>query len=153
MSFTITDIIQWYREQTLERKVSAVLLGAIILFALGLGVAGIIKRQQLKHNGVFYVARVYDITSSKNGEHYYIEYEYNQKRYTGSFKPHFLFKPNRVGAYIFIRLLPGNPAVHQYLDEGEVTDSLLHSLPKEGWKTLPDAPRQYLLDGNYIWYK
>lgn len=153
MSFTLTNISQWYRGQTLEKKVSTVLLAGVVLSLVGYAIYGQVERLLLKQKGVYYAARIYQISSGKSGPHYYIEYSYKQKTYKDGFLPSFNYKPNREGAYIFIKLLPENPSVYQYLDEGEVTDSLLRAMPKEGWKTLPDAPRQYLLDSNYIWYQ
>lgn len=153
MAFTLTHITQWYSEQTMKRKVSAILFVGVVLFLISLAVYRQVEKLLLKEKGVYYAARIYQISSGKSGPHYYIEYSYKQKTYRDGFLPSFNYKPNREGAYIFIRLLPENPSVYQHLDEGEVTDSLLHTMPIEGWKTLPDAPRQYLLDNNFIRYK
>ncbi|MEI6950836.1 hypothetical protein V9K67_26890 [Paraflavisolibacter sp. H34] len=127
-------------------------MASILLFLLSSAVIGQVQKCQLR-NGVYYAARISKIASGKSGPHYYIEYIFNDKRYTGSFLPFFDYKPNREGAYIFIKLLPHNPAIHQHLDEGEVVDSLLKVMPVKGWKTLPNTPRQYLLNGHYIQYK
>lgn len=150
MTFIFTHITNWYRRQPTEGKVSAIFMAGILIFVIGLAISGLIKRQQLQQSGVFYAARIDKISSSKSGSHYYISYNYGTQTYTGSFKPGFGFKPNREDAYIYIQFLPENPSVFQYLDEGEVLDSVLNKMPVSGWRSLPDVPRQYLLKGNYI---
>lgn len=143
-------LTNWFTRLSTEKKVSAVLLAGIGIYLLSLLIFGVINNSRLAKNGVYYVARITKISSGKSGPHYYIEYNYHNKRYTDSFKPGFHFKPNRDGAYIFIKLLPNNPNVYQYLEEGEVSDSLLKYLPISGWKELPDGPRQYQLNGRYM---
>ena len=126
------------------------MLAGIGIFVLTIVVSGLIQRYRLSRHGVYHVAKIQEIGSGKDGSKYRIEYYYNDKRFTGWFTPSFEFKPNREGAYIYIKLLPNAPDVHQHLEEGEVPDSIRMTLPKTGWQTLPDAPRQYLLNGRSI---
>ncbi|RYE52109.1 MAG: hypothetical protein EOP48_17155 [Sphingobacteriales bacterium] len=143
-------LTNWFNKLSTDKKVSAVLLAGIGIYLLSLMMSGVINNSRLSKNGVYYVARITKISSGKSGPHYYIEYNYDNKRYADGFKPNFDFKPNREGAYIFIKLLPNNPNVFAYLEEGEVSDSLLKTLPISGWKELPEGPRHYLLNGRYM---
>ncbi|RYE40529.1 MAG: hypothetical protein EOP48_24640 [Sphingobacteriales bacterium] len=142
------QITHWFSSLSTDKKVSVTLLVGVGIFVLTTIVSGLTQRYRLSEYGVYFVAKIYEISSSKDGAQYRIEYYYNNTRYTGGFKPSFDFKPNRVGAFIYIKLLPNDPEVHQYLEEGEVTDSIRMTLPRTGWRSLPDAPRQYLLNGH-----
>lgn len=131
-------IIEIYKKLSLDKKVASFFLGLALIYVVYLIISGQIRKVQLQENGTYFIAQIYKIESSKNGDHVYIKYVYNKKMYEGNFKPGFQFKPNKEGAYIFIKLLPKNPKVHQYIDEGEVPDCILDMpLPIEGWKRLP----------------
>jgi hypothetical protein len=152
MMFIIRRIKNWYNSQTKDGQISVWLLLGFVLVVIGYIEVKNIRLHKLKSKGVYYAARIYEISSSKNGAHYYFEYTYKGKRYTGDFKPDFHYQPDREGAYIYIQLLPDDPSVCKPLDEGEVLDNELKTMPAAGWRTLPDVPRQYLLEGNYIRY-
>lgn len=139
-----------FKNLSTNNKVAVVLLISIGIYLALIALNGFLQGQQLKKNGVYFAAKIYNIESSKSGPHYYIEYHVKGKRYTGGFLPDFQYKPNRKGAYIFIKILPDRPEVYQYLENGEVTDSLLRTMPNTGWRSLPDVPKQYLVDGNYV---
>ncbi|RYY43345.1 MAG: hypothetical protein EOO06_19840 [Chitinophagaceae bacterium] len=145
-------IINWFKSLPIDKKALTILVIGGGIYILTIIISGLVQKYQLSKHGVFYAAEIYEITSGKDGEIYSIQYKYRGVVYRGSFKPDFNFKPNRVGAYIFIKLLPNNPKIHQYLEKGEVTDSLLKVLPAQGWRYLPDVPRQYLLNGKYMRY-
>jgi hypothetical protein len=127
----------WFKKLPTEKKVSFIALTAFGLLVIFLTLSSFVRNSKLSHDGVYYVARIDKVASSKNGKRYYIEYLFNNVKYTGSFKPGLDFKPNKEGAFIFIKFLPENPKVHRYLDHGEVSDSLFKTLPPSGWKQLP----------------
>jgi len=137
----INTLLNWFRQLTLEKKVSATGLGIVGLYLLYLLVITQIQRVQLSKRGVYYIAEIVKIGSSKNGSHYYIEYEFQGKCYKGSFKPDFGYRPSRAGAFIFIRLLPDQPKVYRYLDKGEVPDCVrINYFSPCGWTEIPSCP-------------
>jgi len=127
----------WFKKLPTEKKLSFVVLTAFGLFVIVLTLSSFVRNNKLSHDGIYYAARIDKIASSKNGRRYYIEYSFNNVKYTGSFKPSLDFQPNKEGSFIFIKLLPENPKVHRYLDHGEVSAGLLKALPVSGWKELP----------------
>lgn len=126
-----------FKKLPTEKKISFIALAAFGMLVIFLSLSSFVRNNELSHKGIYYAARINKIASSKHGRRYYIEYLFNNVKYTGSFKPDLDFRPNREGAFIFIKFLPENPKVHRYLDNGEVSDSLLKALPSSGWKQLP----------------
>lgn len=135
------DLLNWFKQLSLEKKVSATGLALIGVYLLYLLVIGQIHRVQLSKRGVYYIAQIVRIGSSKSGPHYYIEYEFQGKCYKGSFKPDFGYRPRREGAFLFIRLLPDQPKVYRYLDQGEVPDCIrINHFSPRGWTEIPSCP-------------
>src|SRR5687768_4758612 len=98
------NLVEKYRRASLEKKVSIILLGIVAIYVIFLIISGQVHGKQLKERGVYFVAQISRIESSKNGDHFYITYTFKEKGFRGSFKPDFNFKPTKVGAYIFIKL-------------------------------------------------
>lgn len=130
-------MIRKFKSLSLEKRISIVGLVLIGIYVLFLITSGLVHRHQLTNKGVYYIAEIIKIKSSKSGPHYYIEYTFKGKRYEGDFKPNFDFRPSKEKAFIFIKILPDNPKIHQFQDLGEVSDCQRQLLPPEGWHNIP----------------
>ena len=98
-----------------EKKTKIVAVAIILCFVCILFTRDIIRQYLIQKKGVYLLAKISDIRTSKSGPHYYLRYSFLGKIYQNGFQLGFSYKKN-IGDYLFIKVLSSNPNAFKRLN-------------------------------------